>query len=104
MTHWYHNSAVFERGPLVFSLPLDGAWSEVKRYAEKSADWEVKPRKPWNLALRIGDCAAKVKEGEIGETPFDINKVPVSSSNRGSNHPPVDGTREFGWTSAIESR
>jgi len=87
VTHWYHNSAVFERGPLVFSLPLDGAWSEVKRYAEKSADWEVKPRKPWNLALRIGDCAAKVKEGEIGDAPFDINKVPVSLQIEGRTIP-----------------
>jgi hypothetical protein len=90
VTHWYHDSAVFERGPLVFSLPLDGTWNEVKRYAEKSADWEVKPRKPWNFAVMLGDCAAKVKEGEIGETPFDVKNVPVSLQ--------VEGRRIPQWT------
>ncbi len=87
VTHWYHNSVVFERGPLVFSLPLDGDWSEVKRYAEKSADWEVKPGKPWNLAVKLGDCTAKAREGEIGETPFDVKNAPIALQIEGRQIP-----------------
>src|SRR5579883_1404424 len=30
VTHWYRNSAAFERGPLVFSLGLHAEWTELK--------------------------------------------------------------------------
>ena len=43
-------------GPLVFSLPLDGQWSELKRYSEQSADWQITPAGNWNYAVELGQC------------------------------------------------
>ena len=40
-THWYHEAQVFERGPLVFALPLEAQWKQLKHYAEKSSDWQL---------------------------------------------------------------
>jgi hypothetical protein len=77
VSHWYRDSTVFERGPLVFSLPLDGQWSEVKKYAQKSADWELKPAVNWNYAVELGDCAAKASEQPVGPTPFDVRTPAV---------------------------
>ncbi|MGA8028383.1 MAG: beta-L-arabinofuranosidase domain-containing protein, partial [Bryobacteraceae bacterium] len=78
VSHWYHNSAVFERGPLVFSLPLEGKWSELKKYAEKSADWQITPAAAWNYAVELGDCDAKAVDHAIGDIPFDVKNPPVS--------------------------
>jgi hypothetical protein len=80
VSHWFHNSAVFERGPLVFSLPLDGQWSPLKKYAEKSADWQVTPQADWNYAVAVGDCDATAAEHPLGSVPFDVKNPPVSLS------------------------
>ncbi len=78
VTHWFHNASVFERGPLVFSLPLDGEWTALKTHAEKSADWEITPRRPWNFAVELGNCAVRVKETELGSNvPFDYKSPGV---------------------------
>ncbi len=87
VTHWFHNSAVFERGPLVFSLPLDGQWNELKKYAEKSGDWQITPVKSWNFGLALGPCDAEVREGSVGDTPFDVQHPAVSLSVEGSQLP-----------------
>jgi hypothetical protein len=80
VSHWFHDSAVFERGPLVFSLPLDGQWSALKKYAEKSADWQITSTADWNYAVQLGDCNAKVLEEPVGPVPFDIKNPSVSLS------------------------
>ncbi len=80
VTHWFHDSAVFERGPLVFSLPLDGQWSQLKKYAEKSADWQITPDSDWNYAVQLGDCDTKVQEHPVSSVPFDVKNPPVSLS------------------------
>ncbi len=82
-TKWFHNAAVFERGPLVFSLPLDGEWNALKKYAEKSADWQVTSDHPWNYAVELGDCDANVKEKSISDTPFDVNHPAVAIQVKG---------------------
>lgn len=82
VTHWFHDSAVFERGPLVFSLPLDGQWKALKKYAEKSADWQITSAADWNYAVEIGDCGAKVQEHSLSAAPFDVENPPVSLSIR----------------------
>lgn len=79
VSHWYRNSAVFERGPLVFSLPLEGKWTELKKYAQKSSDWQITPTMKWNYAVELG-CADKISEHEIGEGPFDTQQPPVTLS------------------------
>ena len=82
VTHWFHDSAVFERGPLVFSLPLDGQWKPLKKYAEKSADWQLTSPADWNYAVEIGDCDAKAQEHPLSAVPFDVENPPVSLSIR----------------------
>jgi uncharacterized protein len=87
VTHWYHNSAVFERGPLVFSLPLEGEWKELKKYTDKSGDWQIEPSRPWNYALALGACDAAVKEEPIGDVPFDVNHPAVTLEVHGRQLP-----------------
>jgi hypothetical protein len=83
VTHWYHNSVAFEAGPLVFSLPLNGEWTRVKKYAEKSADWEVRPTRAWNYAVELGQCSAELREGPLSNVPFDTSAPAVSIEVRG---------------------
>ncbi len=90
VTHWFHDSAVFERGPLVFSLPLAGEWTELKKYAEKSADWQITPTANWNYAVELGDCDVKVLNLPIGNVPFDVNKPPVVLE--------INARRDPGWS------
>lgn len=80
VTHWYHDAAVFERGPLVFSLPLDEQWSALKKYTEKSRDWQITSTAGWNYAVQVGDCSGKVLEQPVGPVPFDVKNAPVSLS------------------------
>jgi hypothetical protein len=68
----YHNSRVFERGPLVFSLPLEAKWDELKHYSEKSADWQLTASKSWNYAVELGGCEPRVAQHPITATPFDV--------------------------------
>lgn len=72
VTHWFHDAAVFERGPLVFSLPLDGDWKQLDKHAEQSADWQINPSKPWNFAVQLGDCAIRESQTPLSASvPFD---------------------------------
>jgi hypothetical protein len=85
--HAFHDSVVMERGPLVFALPLNGKWTELKHYAEKSSDWEVQSSRPWNYALQVGDCDATVAEHPVSDTPFDAQHPAVSMQVRGKRLP-----------------
>jgi uncharacterized protein len=87
VTHSYNNSVVFERGPLVFALPLDGTWTELKHYAQKSGDWEVKPSRAWNYALETGNCDATVEEHPVTDVPFDVMHPAVSMKVHGKRLP-----------------
>ena len=87
VTHWYQDSAVFERGPLVFSLPLDGRWSELKKYALKSADWQITPSAEWNYAVQLGECDAKVVEHAVADIPFDVKNPPALLEIKGRRYP-----------------
>jgi hypothetical protein len=78
VSHWYHNSVAFEAGPLVFSLPLNGQWSELKKYSEKSADWEVRPSRAWNYAVKLGDCDSALREHSVAEIPFNAQHPAMS--------------------------
>jgi uncharacterized protein len=76
VTHWFHNAASFERGPLVFALPLDAKWTEVKHHAEKSSDWELTSDKHWNYAVALPPssdpaCGVTVKQRAAGRIAFD---------------------------------
>jgi len=49
VSHWFHNSVVIERGPLVFVLKIGQTWRQEKR-SGPSKDGEVFPSTPWNYA------------------------------------------------------
>jgi hypothetical protein len=83
VTHWYQESAVYEIGPLVFALPLDAKWSQVKAYAQKSADWQLEPQKKWNYAVSAEPCQARVTKGPLGEVPFDVKSPGLSLHVKG---------------------
>ncbi len=95
VTHWYGNSAVFERGPLVFSLPVEAQWKELKTYAQKSADWQIQPLSPWNYAVELGDCDAKAVENALSAIPFNVAKPAVVLQVKGRELPQ--------WTSSENS-
>ncbi len=78
VTHWFHDAAVFERGPLVFSLPLDGSWAPLKKYTDKSADWQITSDKQWNYAVALGDCEASVVEQSVSAIPFNVESPAVA--------------------------
>ncbi|MBV8865811.1 MAG: glycoside hydrolase family 127 protein [Acidobacteriaceae bacterium] len=86
-SHWYHDSIVFESGPVVFSLPLNGKWSELKSYAEKSADWQITPTAPWNFGVEVGECDATIREEPVGAVPFDVQHPAVSMEIKGRRLP-----------------
>lgn len=86
----YRESIIFERGPLVFSLPLKENWSELKSYAQKSADWQVTSSTPWNYGVIASGCIPKAKENPVGATPFDTGYPPVEMV--------VQGARVKGWS------
>ncbi len=87
VTRWFHNSAVVERGPLVFALPVKAEWVKLKSYAEKSADWELKPESKWNYGLDLGDCNFSVKQNSIGSVPFSSAQPPVTLGASGRQVP-----------------
>ena len=87
VTHWYRNSAVFEHGPLVFSMPLDAQWSQLKGYAQKSADWQLEPKGEWNYSVVIGDCDATVQNHEVSAIPFDVHHPAVTLRIQGRRLP-----------------
>ncbi len=90
--HGYNNSVAIERGPLVYSLPVDAEWRKVKDNAQ-FADWEVYPKSPWNYALQIDrdhpERSMTFDDRTVGATPFSVAGAPVVLR--------VKGKRLRGW-------
>jgi len=87
VSHWYHNAAVFERGPLVFSLPLNASWSQLKHYSEKSSDWQLQSSAKWNYAVETGACDAEAAEHAVSGIPFNVKNPPVTLEIKGRELP-----------------
>jgi hypothetical protein len=51
ISRWAENSAVVERGPLVYSLKIEEQWNFVKNEDKFGDYWEVLPASPWNYGL-----------------------------------------------------
>jgi hypothetical protein len=83
VTHWFHDSAVFEYGPLVFSLPLEARWTQLKSYAEKSADWQLESKTAWNYSVVTGACDASVEKHAVSAIPFDVRNPAISLRVKG---------------------
>jgi len=87
VSHWYHDSAVFERGPLVFSLPLDAQWSQLRHYSQNSSDWQLKASRKWNYAVQTGACDATASEHAVSDIPFNVKNPPVTLQIKGRELP-----------------
>lgn len=87
VSHWTRNSNVFERGPLLFALPLDANWSKLKSYAQKSADWQLETTKPWNYGVQAGECQDAITEQPVSASIFDAKSPAVTMTVQGRQLP-----------------
>ena len=74
VTRWFNRSVAIHRGPLVFSLDLQGSWVKL-RDRGLTADWQVFPTREWNYALAVDEASArtlKVHESPVGTRPFTV--------------------------------
>jgi uncharacterized protein len=53
---WDENSVVVERGPILYSLPIDTEWQKLRTQG-MTADWAARPKAAWNYGLRSGSEA-----------------------------------------------
>ncbi|NJO25566.1 MAG: hypothetical protein HC867_07110, partial [Bacteroidia bacterium] len=51
ISRWHQNSAVVERGPLVYALKIGESWKHVQNKDWYGNYWEVYPTTPWNYGL-----------------------------------------------------
>ncbi len=81
ISHWFKDSAVVERGPLVFSYGIGESWVKLRNRG-MTADWQVFPTTPWNFALSLDASSPahgmEVKESAVGENPFAKEHAPVT--------------------------
>ncbi len=87
------DAVAIERGPLVYSLKIDGEWKKL-RGQDPYADWEVYPKSPWNYALAIDrerpGRSITFEERPVGDRPFSQDGAPVVAK--------VKGPRLPGWS------
>ncbi|MDQ6675889.1 MAG: glycoside hydrolase family 127 protein, partial [Acidobacteriota bacterium] len=85
VTRDYHNAAVIERGPLVYSLAIGETWRKLKQTGP-APDWEIFPTTPWNYALSLDLSAPErsftVKQQKVPKQPFSFEGAPVILQGR----------------------
>ena len=86
---WYGNSVVVERGPILFSLPIETEWQKL-RTCGMTADWEARPRSAWNYGLpNQGDVQLSETKHSAnrGQSIFSLEGTPVKSEVQGRKIP-----------------
>ncbi len=81
-SRWFHDSVVFERGPLVFSYGIGEDWVKL-RDRGMTVDWQVFPTTQWNYAISEnanGAADISVSESEVNESVFTAKHAPVRLS------------------------
>jgi DUF1680 family protein len=82
-SRWFHDSVVFERGPLLFAFPIGENWVKL-RDRGMTADWQVFPTTPWNYGisadLESPAQSISVSETEANESVFTAKHAPVRLS------------------------
>jgi len=77
----YQGAVTVKRGPLVFALKIEEEFTHL-RGELPHADWEVRPKSPWNYGLAIsGDSTEEqieVSTAEVGDTPFGAENPPIT--------------------------
>ncbi len=91
----YNGAMAVSRGPLVYSLKLDEAWTRV--HADKPhrelphGDWEVRPQSAWNYALLLDSQSpaksVEFQEKPVGNAPFSPTEAPVEATVQGRRLP-----------------
>jgi len=80
ISHWFHDSAAVERGPLVFSYGIGESWVKL-RDRDMTADWQVFPSSQWNYALKVNtnasDDAISIHEHEFSGQVFSASHSPI---------------------------
>jgi hypothetical protein len=107
VTTRYNEAVAVERGPLVYSLRIDEAWTRVndeKPHRElPHADFEVRPASPWNYALVLDrerpDSSVRFEERPVGERPFSPDGAGMIAHARGRQLPNWRMVR--GWAGEI---
>lgn len=59
LSRWPQNGIGVERGPLVYSLPIETEWTtkvEAKYSTEEFPAWEARPKSAWNYGLALDDA------------------------------------------------
>ena len=76
-THWPQNGIGIERGPLVYSLPIQENWTAIAEPGYSTAEYpslEARPASAWNYGLAV-DPAKLATEVEINARPLTQNEV-----------------------------
>jgi hypothetical protein len=72
ITPGYKKSISIERGPFVFSLPIQQNWLKLRDHGPV-ADWQIYPGSQWNYALAVKEEDGKdlkVIESPVNDRPF----------------------------------
>ena len=91
ISRWYENSAVVERGPLVYALKIGEEW---KKFANSDKYgpffYEVHPTTPWNYGLLAAAIRHPGQEFEVvkrsvsmGSYPWNPENAPIEIRTRG---------------------
>ena len=82
-TRWPQNGIGIERGPLVYSLPIQENWTAIVEPGYSSAEfpsWEARPASAWNYAIAL-DPARLVTEVAIKSKSLTHNETDDPWSN-----------------------
>lgn len=98
-SRWYENSAVIERGPLVYALKIGERWEKVTDAKHDRPHWnefyEVYPTTAWNYGFpaaniapaRIEDCFKVVKKPLDNSYPWNLENAPIEIHTQGRRLP-----------------
>ena len=81
-TAWPNNGIAIERGPLVFSLPIDAIVTNAPDNDKSTADFpglEMQPNSAWQYALNLSDSDAEINviKNETDGYPWDHGNTPI---------------------------
>lgn len=80
---WSDHTVYLQRGPLVFSLPIEEEWRKI-RGTEPFADYEVHPKSDWNYGLILSDEISVSRDSVPKDaSPFYLNPALVKLHVKG---------------------
>jgi len=96
ISRWYEQSAVVERGPIIYALRIGEKWEKIQddhKFGDRYGDWyyEVHPTSPWNYCLLENAIKPENTEKEFvvlkhdmnGKYPWNIENAPIEIKTKG---------------------